>query len=556
MDEGLTANLALLATCLLVLPHFDRAKAWCRIVALGAVVALTLRYWVWRLSDTLPAFSLELGPLWIWLFFFLETLALVFTTWSAIVYMRRRDRHEQADAGEAILRASPAVPSVDLLIPTYNEDREILEPTIQAAVAIDYPNFQVYVLDDGERPWLEEMCQRYGANYLAREEHSHAKAGNLDHGIKHSSGEIIAVIDADFWCLPHMLHRMVGILLDPEIALVQTPQHYRNADPIQVNLRGQFAWTEEQRVFFDTALPARDAWNQSLCVGSGWAAKRVVLKDMGGYPIGSVAEDIYFGYCCKICGYKTAYLDEVLSIGLAPEDIATYVKQRVRWAMGSVQLLFLPRGPLRAPNLSLLDRWFYADLPLFWFSLIYLLALLLAPPMYAFFHAPVFHTTLDGVYEQIIPRMVVTTPVMLWISAGKALPVITPIKKYLYLFTLVPGLIRTVLNPKSPKFVVTLKGGDHTKTVVHWKLMAPYMVTLGINIVALLVSYSQSYGPAGWADYDAVNLALAGWNLLILFLCCLALVDLPRQPTDLVGPQMVTGSPMAALASIWRRLRW
>ena len=86
---------------------------------------------------------------------------------------------------------------VDVLIVTYNEPAWILAPTIAGAVDIRYPH-QTYVLDDGDRTWVRDLCREMGTRYIARPTHEHAKAGNINHALKQIEGDFFCVLDADF----------------------------------------------------------------------------------------------------------------------------------------------------------------------------------------------------------------------------------------------------------------------------------------------------------------------------------------------------------------------
>jgi len=129
-----------------------------------------------------------------------------------------------------------AAPLVDVLICTYNEERAILERTILGANGMSYPNLRVWVLDDGRREWLAELCAKKGCNYLTRPDNSHAKAGNINHAIRHLAGlpappDFIAVLDADFVPFSNFVTRALCLFKDPSAGIVQTPQHFFN--PIQ-----------------------------------------------------------------------------------------------------------------------------------------------------------------------------------------------------------------------------------------------------------------------------------------------------------------------------------
>src|SRR5690606_3900041 len=119
------------------------------------------------------------------------------------------------------------IPSIAVVIPTVNEGPEILVPTIAAAVAME-PVHETWVLDDGNRPEIEELAAKLGARYLARPTHEHAKAGNLNRALGVIDAEILAVLDADHVAAPEFLRATLGYFSDPRVALVQTPQDFYN----------------------------------------------------------------------------------------------------------------------------------------------------------------------------------------------------------------------------------------------------------------------------------------------------------------------------------------
>ena len=90
-------------------------------------------------------------------------------------------------------------PTVDVFIPSYNETLDIVKLTIFAAQAIDWPQdkLRVHVLDDGRREDFREFCEQVGVNYIVRDNNRHAKAGNMNEALKVTSGEFVAIFDAD-----------------------------------------------------------------------------------------------------------------------------------------------------------------------------------------------------------------------------------------------------------------------------------------------------------------------------------------------------------------------
>ena len=173
-------------------PMLPLDRSWARYLVFAAVWVVVLHYLSWRLFDTvLPVTGLSVESVWIWFCFGIEFLALADAFILYLAFLRTSDRHSEADRHEARLRAMPpeALPAVDVLIPTYNEPLEVIEKTIVGALSIDYPNFAVWVLDDGRRNWLKALCADKGVGYITRPDNAHAKAGNITHALTKTSAD-------------------------------------------------------------------------------------------------------------------------------------------------------------------------------------------------------------------------------------------------------------------------------------------------------------------------------------------------------------------------------
>jgi cellulose synthase (UDP-forming) len=154
-----------------------------------------------------------------------------------------------------------------IFIATYNEPASVLERTNGGAMAIDHPDLRVFVLDDGARDFVRDLAQELGAHYVFRVKGQHAKAGNVNNGLARalSTGRqpaFILLLDADF--VPSV-KRTLGLFAEPDVGIVQTPQHFFNTDPIQTNLLCASVWPDEQRFFFEILMPAKDAWGAAFC---------------------------------------------------------------------------------------------------------------------------------------------------------------------------------------------------------------------------------------------------------------------------------------------------
>lgn len=91
------------------------------------------------------------------------------------------------------------LPTIDILITIFNEPKEILYRTIIGCLSQDYPNgkCKVYVLDDGRREEIKKLTTKLGCEYITRPTNENVKAGNLNNGLKHSKGDLVAAFDCD-----------------------------------------------------------------------------------------------------------------------------------------------------------------------------------------------------------------------------------------------------------------------------------------------------------------------------------------------------------------------
>ena len=272
------------------------------------------------------------------------------------------------------------LPRVAVVIPTFNEGPEILIPTIAAAVSLE-PVHETWVLDDGERPEIEDLAATLGARYLARPTHEHAKAGNLNHALGVIEADIIAVLDADHVAQPEFLTATLGYFADPRVALVQTPQDFYNVTSFEHG--GGEAYGEpfhEQTLFYRLLQPGKNRWNAAFWCGTNALVRASALREVGGAATDTITEDIHTTIRFHRRGWKTVYHNEVLARGLAADDAGQYQLQRNRWGTGAMQVL-RTENPLTVPGLTLGQRLGYAATLLGWFDSWRTLGFLLLPPV-------------------------------------------------------------------------------------------------------------------------------------------------------------------------------
>ncbi len=499
----------------------------------GAVVMLMLVvYSFYRVAHTVPSFEWTAYALWPRVYLALELMVIMYTVMSIIVFMRRSDRTAQVESAAARLAERETVPAVDILICTYNETLVVLERSILAALAIDYPNYSVWVLDDGCRDWLRDYCESNAVHYVPRPRNDGAKAGNLQNGLEHSArvtnAPFVLVLDADFAPHKNILWRTIGLFDDEKIGLVQTPQFYYNADPIQHNLMVSQSWVDDQRIFFDVTQPSKDAWNAAFCVGTSFVVRRDAVESIGGMPQATVTEDLHLTCRLRQRGLQTVWLNERLSVGLSAESLSSYASQRCRWAVGTIQIALLPDGPLRGDGYSLTDRAHFLHGLLYWLCRPFVVCLLAAPILFYFFDLPAIIISPEAFLTIALPALGGSMMFHAWVSGGRSLPLFTPVA---HLVTAVPvcwAIVRALYNPFGQPFKVTAKGESRSDVQIYFAPFLMFAAIVTLVVIGIMTNHLS-------VNYDRMDWFYVGWGVVVLIHCFVAMlvcIELPRPEID------------------------
>lgn len=243
--------------------------------------------------------------------------------------------------------------SVDVFVPTYNEDIKVLEATLVGCINMRYPH-TTYVLDDGKRGEVKLLADQLGICYLTREDNKHAKAGNINAALNQTSGEFIVILDADMVPQPDFIEKTLGYFNDPQTAIVQLPQEFYNRDSVQYSKKSSY-W-HDQQLFYHVIQPGKNTINSPFWCGSPSFVRRAALDSIGGVATDSVTEDFLTSIRLNGQGWKIKYHHEVLAFGIAPQSLHAFSLQRMRWAQGSMQILRSKDNPLIAKGLTWKQR--------------------------------------------------------------------------------------------------------------------------------------------------------------------------------------------------------
>ena len=315
------------------------------------------------------------------IFFFLEAITLLL----ALAHM-----HESLDVVcrvqwhrlmENVEPVPGYLPMVSLQVPAYNEPIEVVEKTLKSLAELDYPNYEVLVVDNNtplQETWrpLEEICQRLGPNFhcLHLDQWPGYKSGALNFALTQTDprAEILGIIDADYEVDPNFLNELVPAFADSQVAFVQTPQDYSDStgDIFSESMYRGYKY------FFEVSMPSRNERNAIIFAGTMGLLRKSVLEEIGGWDEWCITEDAEASLRILKKGYQSIFINRSFGSGMMPINFEGLKKQRFRWCFGGIQLLkkhweaLMPWAHWVDPEnkLTMAQRYYYLVGGLGWFS--------------------------------------------------------------------------------------------------------------------------------------------------------------------------------------------
>jgi exo-beta-1,3-glucanase (GH17 family)/cellulose synthase/poly-beta-1,6-N-acetylglucosamine synthase-like glycosyltransferase len=242
------------------------------------------------------------------------------------------------------LAAPDSWPKVSIHVPVYSEPAAMLIETLNALARLDYPDYEVLVVDNNtpeENDWkpIEAHCSSLGPRFRFFHVKPLAgfKAGALNYALQRTeaSTAVVAVIDSDYKVEPHWLRDLVPAFADPQVAIVQAPQDYRDHDESAFKAMCY----AEYRGFFHIGMITRNERNAIIQHGTMTLVQRDALEKYGGWAEWCITEDAELGLRLFENGYQAQYLPRSYGRGLMPDTFIDYKQQRFRWAYGAMQIL-------------------------------------------------------------------------------------------------------------------------------------------------------------------------------------------------------------------------
>jgi cellulose synthase (UDP-forming) len=409
-------------------------------------------------------------------------------------------------------------PPVDVCITVAGEPVEIVEQTTRAALAMDYPNFTVNILNDGyiarKDNWkeIEAMAKQIGVNCITRKIPGGAKSGNINNGLRETSNPYVAIFDADHVPHENFLEKTMGFFADQRMGFVQSPQYYKN---FSENYVTGGAW-EQQELFFGPICRGKNRLNATFMCGTNMVLSRRALLEAGGMCETNIAEDFVTSLFIHEKGYNSVYVPEVLSEGLAPEDFLSYYKQQFRWARGSLEVIF-KYNPLFRRGLTWAQRIQYLTSASFYLSGAITLMNALLPIVFFFTGWVPFVTSTMAVALVFLPYIFLTVYVLQ----------LTSNYSYTYRalcfamssFTIHLQALWAVLTSQKSGFSVTSKKGLRGN---FWYLSFPHMLYILTAVVGIGIAVRRE----GLDASVMTNISWAFFNVGIFIPFILASVSL------------------------------
>jgi cellulose synthase (UDP-forming) len=438
--------------------------------------------------------------------------------------------------------------SVDIYIPTYNEDVEIVRKTALAALACDYADGKkkVYILDDGRperyregdpkqetlrvrREQIRQMCQELGCIHMTRDNNNHAKAGNINTALRKTDGDLVMILDCDHIPSRQFILHTAGFFFDPKVSFVQTPHWFYNPDPFERNLFTNGRIPVGNELFYKVIQKGNDFWNAAFFCGSAALLRKSHLLEVGGIAVETVTEDCHTALRLHSRGYRSVYYDKIMVAGLAPETFSSYVGQQVRWARGMAQILRL-ENPFFNPKLklTLAQRMCYFSATSHFLYGYPRLIYAIAPTLFLLFGINSVQGLGLETLAYAIPHILLSLFTNYIIYKRVRFSFWNEIFEFAMAFQTGWVTLLALINPKLGTFNVTNKGISVTQRTFDWESMRGLVVIAVVVLAALLaIPYWLLLRPEDW-EAVLVNTMWCGFNLILVTAALLVGFEQPQ----------------------------
>jgi cellulose synthase (UDP-forming) len=397
-------------------------------------------------------------------------------------------------------------PSVAIFITVTGEPLSVIRETALAAKNQTYSNHAVYFLNDGyvakKENWqdVEALAKELGVACITRRTPGGAKAGNINNALAQTSSDLVAIFDADMIPSPSFLEKLVPYFREEKLGFVQTPQYYGNYNENEITAG---AW-EQQEFFFGPIMEGKNRRNAAFICGTNVLIRKKALMDAGGMFEESIAEDFLTSLFMHQKGWRSEYVNEVLAIGLAPQDRLSYYKQQLRWARGSLEVLF-KHNPLFKRGLLFRQKIQYLISGLYYFNGLIVLIDSIIPLFFLLFGLQPVAATTTSFALYFFPFMFFNLYTIFHMSDGSLTFKAISFSQASWSLQIVA--LTSIIRGKKMEFAVTPKQQQQGNFLF---LVYPHLVYIGITLLASIWRiYVSGTTPAvitniTWAVFNCV----------------------------------------------------
>ncbi len=395
---------------------------------------------------------------------------------------------------------------VDILITTCGEPLNLVKNTILAAINIDYKYKTIYVLDDAGNKELKKICNDLSIIYTSRNEKNDRKAGNLNHGLKLTSGEFILTLDADQISSPEILEKIMPYFENENVGFVPTCQSFivPKNDP----------FGNSDTFFYKVMQVSKSHDNAAISCGSGVVYRRKALESVHGFSTWSVIEDLYTSMLLHANGWKSIYIVESYTRGTAPTNIITQTRQRYQWALDSLRIFFWD-NPLFKKGLNFHQKLQYFSFGYHYIAFGFFIPLMFFFPIWTLFTGKSIFNASWLTYT--IYRLQYTFFISIlnkFVTFGYSSLKAFQMQVGLFPFFFIATLVSLVSKDQSPQYFVTEKKEGNYSLFTRIKYVILHLILIFLNILAL--GYNYFYYTSGfwfrlvitiWAIWVVISLS-------------------------------------------------
>ena len=367
--EAAVAGLAL--ACLLWLPATRRwnARAHVSWATTTYVFVVYLAFMAWWTFASHLGITGDIGGMLLWA---LELVAAVLGCaylWELCDTLGRASWVRRVGTQELAQMPDGPYPAVCLQVPCYNEPPDMVIQTLESLRALDYPDYEIQVLDDNtddETLWrpVEAWCKEHEVKFVHLSDWPGYKSGALNYALQHmmdGSSELIGVIDSDYQIDPEFLRRCAPLFGDPKVGFIQAPQDYRDWQGAPFYRRLYYSY----KYFFAVSQPSRNERDGAIFAGTMGLIRRRALEEAGGWDEWCITEDAELSLRILRNGWSGLHVDQSFGKGIMPLTFEALKGQRFRWCFGGIQIMrrhwrcMLPGKQNEDNRLTLGQRWAY-----------------------------------------------------------------------------------------------------------------------------------------------------------------------------------------------------